>query len=159
MPIVSWHWDFGDGGSSTEQNPVHTYTMAGKYIVTEEVTNENGLSDSASTEIYVKDFVQNPVLSEDYLHVAYTTECYRVAVKTGNGVGIVPWGGDNWLYPTCNYGAKSVIDEFGDGLSLVLHNENGRFYQIGIEDLWVDREDEYGGQEIPCSVTLKEHRA
>ena len=31
---VSWFWDFGDGNTSTEQNPTHTYAAAGTYTVT-----------------------------------------------------------------------------------------------------------------------------
>lgn len=31
--ISSWTWKFGDGGTSTEQNPHHTYTAPGKYTV------------------------------------------------------------------------------------------------------------------------------
>jgi PKD repeat protein len=31
--ITSWSWDFGDGQSSTEQNPIHAYKEAGKYVV------------------------------------------------------------------------------------------------------------------------------
>jgi hypothetical protein len=31
--ITSWKWDFGDGTTSMEQNPVHQYTEAGKYVV------------------------------------------------------------------------------------------------------------------------------
>jgi hypothetical protein len=30
----AWSWDFGDGGTSTDQNPVHTYTAPGSYTVT-----------------------------------------------------------------------------------------------------------------------------
>ncbi|QXO95616.1 DUF3821 domain-containing protein [Methanospirillum purgamenti] len=30
---TSWSWDFGDGTTSTEQNPVHTYTNEGRYTV------------------------------------------------------------------------------------------------------------------------------
>jgi len=32
--IHGWQWDFGDGHTSTDQNPVHTYTMAGSRNVT-----------------------------------------------------------------------------------------------------------------------------
>jgi len=31
---TTWHWDFGDGHTSTLQNPTHTYTTAGNHIVT-----------------------------------------------------------------------------------------------------------------------------
>lgn len=33
-----WSWDFGDGGTSAEQNPVHTYVTPGSYTVTLTVT-------------------------------------------------------------------------------------------------------------------------
>lgn len=33
-PITSWFWDFGDGATSTEQNPEHIYEEAGVYDVT-----------------------------------------------------------------------------------------------------------------------------
>jgi fibro-slime domain-containing protein len=36
-PIGAWVWDFGDGGTSTLQNPVHTFAAAGMYTVTETV--------------------------------------------------------------------------------------------------------------------------
>ena len=28
-----WHWDFGDGNTSTEQNPIHVYFAPGEYTV------------------------------------------------------------------------------------------------------------------------------
>jgi PKD repeat protein len=30
---TSWAWDFGDGNTSTQQNPTHTYAAAGSYVV------------------------------------------------------------------------------------------------------------------------------
>lgn len=38
-------WDFGDGTSSTEVHPVHTYTTAGTYDVTLKVWTSNGCFD------------------------------------------------------------------------------------------------------------------
>ena len=39
---TSWAWTFGDGGTSTLQNPLHFYTTAGTYTVTLTVKNANG---------------------------------------------------------------------------------------------------------------------
>jgi PKD repeat protein len=38
----TWLWDFGDGNTSTEQNPIHQYTQTGSYSVTLTVTNNMG---------------------------------------------------------------------------------------------------------------------
>jgi PKD repeat protein len=38
----TWSWDFGDGGTSTEHNPTHTYTDSGAYTVTLTVQNLAG---------------------------------------------------------------------------------------------------------------------
>ncbi|MBI1835853.1 MAG: PKD domain-containing protein [Flavobacteriia bacterium] len=43
---VSWHWDFGDGMSSDEENPEHTYSAANTYTVTLTVTNAFGCTSS-----------------------------------------------------------------------------------------------------------------
>jgi PKD repeat protein len=51
--IVSWSWDFGDGATSTEQNPTHQYLNAGTYTVTLTVTDNGGATDTASQSITV----------------------------------------------------------------------------------------------------------
>lgn len=38
-PITGWSWNFGDGSTSSTQNPNHTYSAAGTYVVTLTVTN------------------------------------------------------------------------------------------------------------------------
>lgn len=42
--ITSWKWDFGDGSTSTEQNPIHQYKEAGKYIVILDIEGPKGKS-------------------------------------------------------------------------------------------------------------------
>ena len=39
---TSWLWDFGDGNTSTDQNPIHTYTSSGQFSVTLTASNVNG---------------------------------------------------------------------------------------------------------------------
>ena len=40
----SWAWDFGDGASSTEQSPIHTYASTGTYDVALVASNDDGSS-------------------------------------------------------------------------------------------------------------------
>jgi hypothetical protein len=49
---TNWQWDFGDGNSSTQQNPVHTYAAPGSYIVVLTVSNAVG-SDSANATVAI----------------------------------------------------------------------------------------------------------
>jgi PKD repeat protein len=39
---TAWNWSFGDGTSSTVQNPKHTYSAAGSYTIKLTVTNAAG---------------------------------------------------------------------------------------------------------------------
>ncbi|MEO0474011.1 MAG: PKD domain-containing protein, partial [Bacteroidota bacterium] len=41
-PAVAWEWSFGDGNTSTQQNPTHTYANDGLYTVSLQVTDANG---------------------------------------------------------------------------------------------------------------------
>ena len=46
---VSWQWDFGDGKTSTEQNPVHVYATGGYYNATLVATDASG--NKATSEV------------------------------------------------------------------------------------------------------------
>ena len=49
-----WLWDFGDGTTSTLQNPKHVYAAAGNYTVALTVTDNNGCADVANpTTIHI----------------------------------------------------------------------------------------------------------
>ncbi|MBK7878305.1 MAG: PKD domain-containing protein [Planctomycetes bacterium] len=50
--ITSWSWTFGDGGTSTLQNPSHTYTVAGTYTVALTVTGPGG-NDTQTRTNYI----------------------------------------------------------------------------------------------------------
>ena len=53
-PIKSWKWDFGDGTTSNERNPVHQFASSGKYFVILTVTNEYGKVHQTSKEVVAK---------------------------------------------------------------------------------------------------------
>jgi|UPI0008355416 PKD repeat protein len=53
--VVSYAWDFGDGGTSTEADPTHTFETAESYEVTLTVTDIEGLTNSTSITIEVSD--------------------------------------------------------------------------------------------------------
>jgi gliding motility-associated-like protein len=49
--ISNYSWTFGDGGTSSLQNPAYDYAGAGTYTVTLIVTSNNGCSDTASASV------------------------------------------------------------------------------------------------------------
>lgn len=50
---TAWAWDFGDGVTSTEQYPMHTYTAAGNYTVSLTATNDAGSSETETKTAYI----------------------------------------------------------------------------------------------------------
>lgn len=50
--VSSWAWNFGDGGTSTQQDPTHTYTAAGVYDVSLTVTGPFG-SNTLTRSAYI----------------------------------------------------------------------------------------------------------
>ncbi len=51
--IVSWYWDFGDGFTSTIQNPVHNYDTAGVFSVMLVVTDTIPVKDTLIRQDYI----------------------------------------------------------------------------------------------------------
>jgi PKD repeat protein len=78
---TSWSWDFGDGSSSTAQNPSHTYTTPGTYTVKLTASNGSG-SDTKTGSDYITvtappnpptaDFGASPTSGEAPLNVSFT---------------------------------------------------------------------------------------
>ncbi|MGV6859045.1 MAG: PKD domain-containing protein [bacterium] len=49
--IASYSWDFGDGTTSDEANPQHSYSTAGTYPVSLVITDNEGATSTANTQI------------------------------------------------------------------------------------------------------------
>lgn len=52
--IVGWAWDFGDGGTSSVQNPTHNFTTPGVHTVQLIVTSDDNCLDTTIQQVSVK---------------------------------------------------------------------------------------------------------
>lgn len=83
---TSWLWDFGDGNTSTVENPSHTYNAPGVYSVSLIVDNDL-LPDTLEKIHYIK--VQDPLTGCDFVNNFITDENEgSVASPTTNGKNI-----------------------------------------------------------------------
>ena len=57
--VVAWSWTFGDGGTSTDQNPTHTYADDGVYTVSLTVTDDDDATDTTDRTVIVQNVAPN----------------------------------------------------------------------------------------------------
>ena len=55
---LTYLWNFGDGGTSTEPNPTHTF-QAGAWEITLTVTNENGSDTTSAVIVATEEIASN----------------------------------------------------------------------------------------------------
>ena len=60
---LTYDWTFGDGGASSEPNPVHTYTVEGTYTAALTVTTPQGKSSSDRVRIFVGESPPTPTIT------------------------------------------------------------------------------------------------
>jgi PKD repeat protein len=151
VKLTKWLWNFGDGSISSEFEPRHTYRAPGIYTVSLTAWDEYGNEYSAIKidYIYVYDFPLGSLLS------GYTDFCFRHAVKPAQGQGIAPVGG-KWVWPMVVAATAKGYSRNYEHLSLIVDGREMRIYQIGIPELWTDRNGTYEESEIPCEVMLPE---
>jgi PKD repeat protein len=115
--VNSWLWDFGDGNSSTLQNPSHFYASPGTYNVTLVSTNSHGCSNSLTQYGYILIATpQIPLFSADT-----TSGCFPLAVT----------------FTDSSYNAVSWLWDFGDGSTstdqIPFHTfQNSGNYNVGL---------------------------
>ncbi|MEZ6197424.1 MAG: PKD domain-containing protein [Planctomycetota bacterium] len=115
--VTGWAWTFGDGGTSTAQNPSHTYMASGTYTVGLTATGPGG-SDLVTKVGYVTvssipaptaDFTGTPTTGTAPLNVSFT------AILGGGPTSSVLWNfGDGGLStqtnPSHTYATPGIYD-------------------------------------------------
>lgn len=117
--IVSFFWDFGDGATSSLEDPSHRYAKDGAYTVTLTVTDDRGDAQSLSRTLSVETKMVNMVRTiETYLPTdiilkgeTFLVTLYVEVNTTLNGMGVeetinetIP---DGWeITPVNNAGAR-----------------------------------------------------
>ena len=89
----SWLWDFGDGTTSTDQNPVHTYQQDGTYTVSLIVTDALGCEDTLVKTDYI--FLRSPIAearsSLDFACAPVTLTFYSDSTITDTIIAKYQW--------------------------------------------------------------------
>ena len=131
--IISWKWYFGDGDSSSLQNPIHVFWFQQSYDVTLKISTDSGYTDQITKTAYIKiailpkaNFIASPqiaTLSNPQIEFINRTSTDSVAITYS-------WFFDDNNYPdggTSN--AKNPSWKFSDTghymVLLVVKNEDG----------------------------------
>ena len=79
---VSYEWDFGDGATSTEESPTHTYPGKGKYVPTLHATTAAGAKGEASTVLQIAKL--SPIKLDDNTLSDWDTITHNVVLAESN---------------------------------------------------------------------------
>jgi len=124
----SWEWNFGDGTTSTLQNPTHTYNNVGEYIVTLKILNKEGCSGTSSQAVRIIGVPGFLYVPNSFMPASQKNELQTFKAK-GRGI-------DTWKMTIFNKWGQLLweTDKLSDGAPL---------------DGWDGR---YKGQEQPQGV-------
>lgn len=90
---TTYSWDFGDGGSSTDENPEYTYAAEGTYSVSLTVSDDSGNSASVTKDVEVSDVTLTTAAPTPTQAAAGVISIYSDAYTDISGVNTNPnWG-------------------------------------------------------------------
>jgi len=86
---ISWHWQFGDGATSTDQHPSHEYAAPGAYTVKLTMTNPDGTGSQTKERYVWVAFSDAPLTPEPSFWAArYIIACAAANVVRGYEDGL-----------------------------------------------------------------------
>lgn len=111
--IDSYSWDFGDGQSSSDQNPTHQYDAGGNYDIELTVISNGGCSNSFILPIVI---LQSPNMAVNF----NTPTCYlftdgSIVINTTGGSGTEIFTITDTLGNQLNTGNSNAANNLGEG--------------------------------------------
>jgi gliding motility-associated-like protein len=108
----TWAWEFGDGGTSTQRNPSHTFTAAGDYNVKLTVTDVYGCTNDTTRNAFIR--IVPPVITSSNVNaggcIPFTYQPTATASSfdgianyswdLGNGIVVNGQTPGSFVYPT-----------------------------------------------------------
>ena len=127
---ATWNWSFGDGNSSSQKNPVHTYNSAGTYDVSIAATTAFGCTDSQSVPVTIH---PNPIAAIDTSWIDYENNNlqYDDASQPGNSSSSITdwnWNFGNNATPSTSTNSSEGVEYSGQGnytTKLIVTNNHG----------------------------------
>ncbi len=132
----TYSWDFGDGSSSSDQNPSHSYTLSGNFTVILTVTDS--LANEASASVNISAAESIPPL-EAFVSASPSLGIAPLAVSfSGNASG--------------GEGPYTYSWDFGDGSSSSLQNPSHTYTQSGNFTAILTVIDNQGSEESESTI-------
>lgn len=133
--LAQWIWNFGDGHTSTLQNPTHTYATWGAYQVNLIVTTTAGCMHDTTLEVFVSPV---PVAAFEYNGVCVNDSVHFTDLSTTPDGAITGW---NW--------------DFGDGGTSTIQHPAHQYGNYGTYQVVLEAVNSYGCSQVtPAAITI-----
>ena len=121
---TTWSWDFGDGNTSSNQNPSHTYNSVGDYTVELTATNDYGFDTETKT---------------NYIIVSFAPVAAFIASETSIDEGTsIAFTDQSTNTPT------TWSWDFGDGSTSSNQNPSHTYNSLGVYTVELTATNDYG---------------
>ncbi len=128
-----WGWDFGDGTTSTDQSPTHTFPAPGFYDVRLTAYIDSSCVDNMTQRIYVHNIIAADLLPDAF------SKCDQGNTITANtqtdSTYQIDWSYDSGFDPIAGTGATFDLTDLDENATLYIRMQDGN----GCE--WIDEVD------------------